>query len=118
VHRIFHISSQADWTSAQAAGEYRVSTLGRTLDEEGFIHCSTLAQVAQVANTFYRGQRGLVLLGIDPGLVRAEIRCESPDGGPVGFPHVYGPINTDAVVEVTEFEPGPDGEFTVGDREI
>jgi uncharacterized protein (DUF952 family) len=114
VPRIFHISTLADWTAAQAAGEYRISTLGRTLDEEGFIHCSTLAQVEQVANGFYRGRRGLILLGIEPALVHAEIKYESPDGGTVEFPHVYGPINIDAVVEVSEFEPGPNGEFALG----
>jgi uncharacterized protein (DUF952 family) len=113
VHRVFHVSSLTDWTAAQAAGEYRISTLGRTLEEEGFIHCSTLAQVDELANRFYRGQTGVVLLGIDPGKVTAEISYESPDGGPVAFPHVYGPINIDAVVEVTAFEPDTDGRFSV-----
>jgi uncharacterized protein (DUF952 family) len=109
---IYHLTSAAEWEDAGNAGEYRVSTRGRTLDEEGFIHCSLAGQVAGVADRFYRGRTGLVLLTIDERRVGPEIRYESPAGTAETFPHIYGPLNLDAVVNVTPFEfgasfPGP-----------
>ncbi|HVN10735.1 MAG TPA: DUF952 domain-containing protein, partial [Kineosporiaceae bacterium] len=73
---IFHIADAVEWERSRPSGEYRRSTLGSTLDEVGFIHCSRLGQVAAVANARYRGAPRLMLLVIDPGKVRAEIRDE------------------------------------------
>ena len=107
---IFHIASATDWHAAQASSEYRISTRGRTLQEEGFIHCSYADQVCRVANAFYRGMDGLVLLVIDRSRVRAEVRDET-SGGDERFPHMYGPLNIDAVIDVLPFEPLGDGTF-------
>jgi uncharacterized protein (DUF952 family) len=139
VPRLYHMTPGAEWAAAQALGEYRLSTRGKTLAEEGFIHCSHAHQVVRVADAIYRGTRGLVLLVIDPAAVRAEIREEAlgrvgpgSEGGadrPAGwgrgggeatdrlagagerFPHIYGPLNADAVVDVLPFEPAADGSF-------
>jgi uncharacterized protein (DUF952 family)/quercetin dioxygenase-like cupin family protein len=108
---IYHLARRREWDDAKRAGEYRISTLGRTLDEEGFIHCSRAGQVAGVANRFYRGQADLALLVIDEQRVQADVREEAVPGADQPFPHVYGPLNLDAVVEVVPFEPGPDGTF-------
>lgn len=109
---IYHIASAADWARARHDGQYATSTRGRTLAEEGFIHASTAAQVAQVANAFYRDSPGpLVLLVINPALVGPEIRYEHVPGQAEPYPHIYGPLNTGAVVEARPFRPGPDGEF-------
>ena len=103
---IMHITRRDDWERAKSARLYR----GDTLDSEGFIHCSTEDQVVAVANTAFRGQRDLVLLCIDPERVGADIRFEgSPDDE--SFPHIYGPLNLDAIVNVLEFTPGKDGTF-------
>ncbi len=102
---IFHIVSRDAWAAAQAAGGYR----GDTLATEGFIHCSQAEQVAAVANAFYTGQAHLALLRIERERVIPEVRDE-PSGGDV-FPHIYGPLNLDAVVEVMTFAPGADGRF-------
>jgi predicted RecB family nuclease len=40
MEHIFHVTRVNDWRAAQAGGSYRVSTRDRTLEEEGFIHCS------------------------------------------------------------------------------
>ena len=80
---------------------------------EGFVHCSRLDQVVKVADIRFRGQKGLVLLCIDTDKVTAEIRYENLEGGRELFPHIYGEINTDAVVQVAEFEPGVNGHFTL-----
>jgi uncharacterized protein (DUF952 family) len=104
---IFHITSRTDWETAQTKGEY----IADSLRLEGFIHCSTLAQILPVAEKFYKGQSGLVLLMIEPTLLSSTLKWEAPSGGtpppgvPAGdkFPHIYGPINLDAVVNVSDF---------------
>ncbi len=108
---IFHLAGAPAWGEARAAGEYRCSTLGKSLDEVGFIHCSRREQVAVVANARYRGERALVLLVIDRDRVRAEVRDEDLEGSGDLFPHIYGPLNLDAVVRVVPYAPGADGRF-------
>jgi glutathione S-transferase len=110
---IFHIAEASAWNAALSAGEYRHSTRGRTLEEVGFIHCARRDQVEQVANALYAGEQGLVLLSIDRGRVGAEVREEHIDGADDLFPHIYGPLNVDAVTRVVPFEPGADGRFVV-----
>jgi uncharacterized protein (DUF952 family) len=62
-----------------------------------------------------------VLLVIDPSRLSPELRWELPahpnpqaDLPPSDelFPHLYGPLNLDAVVKVLEFEPYVDGKFS------
>ncbi len=102
---LFHICLPGDWQVAQESGAYTTESL----ETEGFIHCSRADQVVQVANSFYREVRPLVLLWIDPAKVKPAIKWESVDEGI--FPHVYGPINIEAIAAVREFPPSPDGTF-------
>lgn len=105
---ILHITERDFADLAQQTGTYRANSL----ETEGFIHCSTLDQVIWVANQFYRGQLGLVLLWIDPDKVTAEIKYEAVEG--VGtFPHLYGELNADAIVQIIDFPPNPDGSFSL-----
>ena len=111
---IMHITSHSDWKAARAAGKYTAASL----QTDGFIHCSTAKQVTDTASVFFKGQKGLALLCIDEAKLTAEVKYEPPTGGHdpgVGalFPHVYGPINLDAVVRVVDFPPNPDGSFTL-----
>ncbi|HEY6492816.1 MAG TPA: DUF952 domain-containing protein [Trebonia sp.] len=109
---IYHIATRADWERARTDGEYTRSSVDKTLAEEGFIHASQAAQVARTANKFYRDVPGdLVLLVIDTSLLRAEVRYEDVPGAELPFPHIYGPLNPGAVVDVRDFAPGPDGTF-------
>ena len=109
---IYHIATRADWERARADGEYTRSSVDKTLAEEGFIHASQASQVTRTANKFYRDVHGdLVLLVIDPGLLRAEVRYEDVPGAELPFPHIYGPLNVDAVVAARPFAAGPDGIF-------
>lgn len=99
---IYHIALAAEWEAALAAGEYRVSTIGRTLDDEGFIHASTSAQVREVADRFYAGVREpLVLLSIDERRLTVPLRWDAVPGRADPFPHVYGPLDVGAVVLAT-----------------
>ena len=110
---IFHIARQQDWDDAVGAGEYRVSTLGRMLDEEGFIHCSaSAAQGVGVANSFYRDVSDpLVVLTIATGRVAAEVRDEVPEGATEAFPHIFGPIAVDAVIRIDALTRDDTGRF-------
>jgi uncharacterized protein (DUF952 family) len=115
---IFHITSREQWTQAQQDGAYRADSLAA----EGFIHCSTGEQVVKVANRYYQGQSGLVLLCLDTDLLQSEVRFEDASGAQFEpgeqFPHVYGPINLGAVVKVVGWEPGPDGTFGVPGKTV
>ncbi|GAB4461053.1 MAG: DUF952 domain-containing protein [Anaerolineales bacterium] len=114
---IFHITSRKDWEAAQAKGEYTAPSL----TTEGFIHCSTPAQILPVAEKFYKGQADLVLLMIEPALLTSTLKWEPPSGGtpppgvPAGdlFPHIHGPINLNAVVNVFDFVFDSTGKFTL-----
>ena len=109
---IYHLTGRRDWDAAVATDRpYTISTLGKTMDEVGFIHCSFAGQVARVANHFYRDQADLVLLTIDPALLHSPVKVESVPGTEEQFPHIYGPLPCEAVVAVQEFAPGPDGVF-------
>ncbi|MGQ9927271.1 MAG: DUF952 domain-containing protein [Chloroflexaceae bacterium] len=103
---IYHITRNAAWTAARAAGSYAADSLAT----EGFIHFSTRDQVLRVANTLFHGQTGLVLLVVDPARLSAPLRYEEAHPGEY-FPHLYGPLNLDAVVAMYPFSPQPDGSF-------
>lgn len=107
---VHHLALVEDWAEAVDAGTYRRSTRGRSLDEVGFVHCSTAEQVAGTANAFYADCRELVVLTIDTDRTGAERRDEDLEGHGV-FPHLYGPVPVTAVVAVTSYRPGPDGRF-------
>ena len=98
--RIFHLALQSDWDAARRAGSYTTSTLGRTLAEEGFIHASRGDQWRGVRDRFYgEVTEPLVLLVIDTDRLVSPVVEEIPPGADETFPHVYGPVNTDAVVQ-------------------
>jgi glutathione S-transferase len=107
---ILHIALPDDWSTARETGVYRVSTRGRSLDDEGFVHCSHPNQLEGVANRFYGDIAELVLLHIEPELLDAEVRIEpATEGGRELYPHVYGPVPTSAVVATTWWDRGDDG---------
>ncbi|MFF1808912.1 DUF952 domain-containing protein [Streptomyces sp. NPDC058251] len=100
---LLHITERSLWDAARASGAYEMSTRGRTLQEEGFIHCSLRHQLPGVASFLYGSYTGpddLVVLVIDPERLGAPLRYEAMKPGGEEFPHVYGPIPVEAVVEV------------------
>jgi uncharacterized protein (DUF952 family) len=102
---ILHLCPRQAWKKAQAEGVYRPASL----ESEGFIHFSLPNQIYRAANAFYRGQKGMVLLWVDPEQLSAPLRWDPADGDI--FPHLYGALNLDAVVRTEEFSPDADGEF-------
>jgi uncharacterized protein (DUF952 family) len=105
---ILHVTSRKAWSFAQKIGKYAADSLAG----EGFIHCSKSEQVLRVADLFFPGQHGLVLLVVDPARLTSELRWEpGTDLETELFPHIYGVINLDAVADVLAFEPATDGKF-------
>lgn len=98
---IYHLALASEWAAAQPAGEYVVSTRGRSLADEGFIHASRADQWEGVRASFYADvTEPLLLLTIDPDRLTCELRVEEVPAVGDSFPHLYGPLNVDAVVAV------------------
>ena len=97
---IFHITDGATWGESQIRGQHTGSTRGIDLAEEGYIHCSTAEQWRGVVDRFYADDSDLVVLHVDEQLLTSPLVYEQLSGAPEPFPHVYGPINLDAVVNV------------------
>ncbi len=107
VTRIFHIAEPTEWANALEAGAYERSTRGASLADVGFIHASSAVQWPTVRRSFYGDVTGpLLLLEIDPELLTAPLVVESgnPETGEE-FPHIYGPLDVDAVIGVHELAP-------------
>lgn len=105
--RLHHVTAPQTWARAVEAGAFTESTLGRSLEDEGFIHCCDPAQLDGVLTTFYADvSHELLLLTIDPELLTSPLVREvgNPETGET-FPHVYGPINPDAVTETQVLHP-------------
>lgn len=102
---ILHLCPRTVWEKAKKEGVYQPESL----ELEGFIHCSRLVQILDVANRFYFREKDMLLLWVELKLLQPEVRWEPADGD--DFPHVYGPINLDAVIAVTPFAPDDDGRF-------
>ncbi|MGB3654697.1 MAG: DUF952 domain-containing protein [Rivularia sp. (in: cyanobacteria)] len=103
---IFHITPRQDWEKAQVTGIYRADSL----ETEGFIHCSTAAQVVKVANLFFKNQTDLLLLFIDSDKVKSEIRYDLVAENET-FPHIYGALNNNAVFKAIAFDKSENGSF-------
>jgi uncharacterized protein (DUF952 family) len=110
---ILHLAFVEEWEAARRAGSYRISTRGKSLDDGAtFIHCSRPEQVAMVANSFYADvTEPLCLLVIDTSLLVSALCDEDLDAIGISFPHLYGPLNLDAVVEVRPYERAADGRW-------
>ena len=94
---IYHLALPGDW--AASTDEYRASSL----DEEGFIHCSTADQVAAVARRFFMDQNDLILLKIEPAALGETLVYEDSYDLGEEFPHIYGPLPTTAVVSTAPY---------------
>ncbi len=104
---IYHMLPAHTWQAQSPTAPY----LADTLATEGFVHCTReAARLVWVANRFYQGIKGdFVILCLETDWVQAEIRWEAADG--YLFPHIYGPIDPKAVVDVLPFPRNPNGNF-------
>jgi len=114
---ILHVTRRSDWDAARASGTYRWSTRGRTYEDVGFIHASSRAQLPGVAAVVFAddGEELCVLLLETDTITAAgtDIRYEDGGNGEL-YPHIYGPIDPDWVVDVVPAHLGPEGTFAWG----
>lgn len=100
---IVHITERSLWETARASGTYEMSTRGRTLQQEGFIHFSTRDQLPRIAAFLYgdyEGPHELVVLVVDPVRLEVPLRYEAMPPNGEEFPHLYGALPVTAVVDV------------------
>lgn len=105
--RIQHITTIKDWQAAKAKNLYDFDALKK----EGFIHCSYPNQTIATANRFFKTMSDLIVLEVEIEKCQAEIKIEKAFDIDEMFPHIYGPINLDAVVKTYSLEKNSDGRF-------
>lgn len=97
---IYHVTTKAEWEVAKKKGYYSAPSL----ETEGFIHCSEEHQVQGVLERYFKNRNDLLKLVIEPQKLKAELKYELAPSVKETFPHVYGPINLDAIVEELEIK--------------
>ena len=91
---IFHITERSTWQEAKQNTFYE----GDMLSTDGFIHCCSFEQIEDVLLNWFKGKHDIVILEIDPEVLLSPVKYENLEGGQEMFPHIYGPINLDAVI--------------------
>jgi uncharacterized protein (DUF952 family) len=99
VRKIFHFISESDLGKYMQGGHLQVPSLVN----HGFIHCSLPEQVIHVANSIAPNRTDLLLVEIDEDRVTPKIVYENLEGGNSLFPHIYGPLNEDAIISIHPF---------------
>ena len=95
---IYHVTTKKEWEQAEIQNEYKPAGY----EQDGFIHCSTERQVAGVLERFFQGQTNLVKLKIEKAKVDRPVLFELAEDLNELFPHIYGPLNLNSVVDVIE----------------
>ncbi|HEU0021650.1 MAG TPA: DUF952 domain-containing protein [Dehalococcoidia bacterium] len=105
---IYHLIDQASWESARSTPEHQAESLAT----EGFIHCSeNVDQMLKVANRLYSGRTDMLALEVDSQRLTSPVKREASRSGEI-YPHIYGPLNTDAVIKVWSLPLDNDGKFS------
>eukprot|EP00123_Amoebidium_parasiticum_P008094 comp18570_c0_seq1/m.20069 comp18570_c0_seq1/g.20069 ORF comp18570_c0_seq1/g.20069 comp18570_c0_seq1/m.20069 type:complete len:128 (-) comp18570_c0_seq1:327-710(-) len=115
---LYHLVPLSTWSECKATGkEYYPATYAK----DGFIHLTKEPRfLLSVANNFYKDVKGdHVVVRLDATKLKAEVKFEP--AAPVGdkatshsgilFPHLYGTINYDAVVDELQVERADDGTY-------
>lgn len=92
---IYHIVPATDWEKQESQSIYEASSL----HTEGFIHLSQKDQVKGTLSRYYQNVPDLLLLHVDADKLTCELKYELATNNE-RFPHLYGPLNKDAVMRV------------------
>lgn len=95
---VYHLTVEQEWEQAKLKGHYEAASLA----EEGFIHCSEERQLSGVLARYFKGRKGLVKLLIETTRLASPLYYDWSPSIEDTFPHIYGPVNLDAVVAVEE----------------
>jgi uncharacterized protein (DUF952 family) len=108
---IICITTKELWQKALEAEEYTNSTIHSSLEEVGFIHCTSPDQTMDIISRF-TDEKDVMLLFIDAGKVKPPVKFEPTASGRPGlFPHIYGPLNTDAIYKTVYAQKDSNGDF-------
>ncbi len=87
------------WNTFEGEKAYKA----KSLETEGFIHCSFAHQLDAVLERYYADVESVLVLEIDTAKLASELRIERSTNKEM-YPHVYGEINREAVAEIREVE--------------
>ncbi len=107
---LFHITTRDDWKEYQNDGRYEPESL----EQEGFIHCSSGNQLKETANRLFGDKDQILLLVIDVSTLGENVKYEVEDDAGEKFPHIYGPLSTNAVIDKIDIKAEEDGTFDIG----
>ena len=106
---IYHLTPESDWESARLTPDLRPESLAA----EGFIHCSQDEdQMLGVANRLFGGRNDMLALDVDTARLTSPVKYEHSRSGGL-YPHIYGPLSTEAVLRVRPLSIGADGQLYV-----
>ena len=94
---IYHITTLSRWKASLIKGFHEADSL----TSEGFIHASDSHQLKGVLERFYQDQKDLLLLHINETKLTSVFKYEMAPSVNELFPHIYGSINIDAVIETS-----------------
>ncbi|HEX7791196.1 MAG TPA: DUF952 domain-containing protein [Afipia sp.] len=106
---IYKVCSASAWREAERQGAYRGSADDR---RDGFIHFSTASQLAATVAKHFAGQTGLFLIAVDAEVLGEMLKWEPSRGGEL-FPHLYGELDTGAVIEIRGLRTRSDGSHDI-----
>lgn len=92
---IYHIVLPEVWEKFKDENFYEAESLAT----ERFIHCSYRSQLPDVLERYYRNAEKVLILHVNPYLLTSQLIAEHSTGGEI-YPHVYGAINRNAIVEI------------------
>lgn len=106
---LFHLTTREEWKTYQKDGNYEPESL----DSEGIIHCSSGDQLEETANRLFAGKQKILLLVIDVSSLHPQVKYEKDSETGNKFPHIYGPLNTNAVIDKIDIHAEDDGTFKI-----
>jgi uncharacterized protein (DUF952 family) len=92
---IYHIVLPEVWEHFRVRPSYQAESLAL----EGFIHCSYAEQVDKVLRRYYQNAGQVLILKIDTAKLKSKLVEEPSTDGEI-YPHLYGRLNHDAVVDI------------------
>ncbi|MDZ7714957.1 MAG: DUF952 domain-containing protein [Balneolaceae bacterium] len=101
--------TEEDWNNYKQNSMYSP----QSIEDQGFIHCSTGEEIGETANRLFKGRDDVLLLIINSSIIDQEIKYELDEDLGKKFPHIYGPINIRCIIDKIKLAPEADGSFDI-----
>lgn len=106
---LFHITTKENWKRDKTDRNYKPESL----ETKGFIPCSDGNQLEETANRLFSDKNKILLLVIDVSTLGENVKYEEDEEVGEKFPHLYGPLNANAVIDEIEISAEKDGQFKI-----